>query len=491
MSVLESLPRALSEVADADESMAPTPELSTPSTPAEELTDANVNLEPELAIVKSAGAEPELWTSLDLVFSVKSVALELYTNDAVTQQDLKANSIARFTLVKSQLGLKMLSDGAMEAEFSLKTIAFMSTRAGGSAFRDIIPATDHGGNQVYVKGWKPALMCSMLQYTKSGGADGSALAIATVDSPRFILAVDPLAALLAFAISPFKKSADAEPEPSPEEPQDLVEGPAKQSGALAFRVEIISATVIVLANDADQRSQAIQLEIKEVLLSQQSILALKIDQLGMSFGRMDKPKDRVTFLDQLNVALSLDTRRRGSQQMTSFEVEIPDPVIFRASYTDIMLIMDIVNKAIAAAGKALTPDSAAQPGRRDSVSGTRRTSDARRRSSVGDALSELTSTAIVPAKTTTARRSSVSKRRRSLESSKVLVTKEQVSQMAGRSLTPQLKVRINGFQFVLVGDLQETPMVHLSTTEFAVMVNDWSGDVSAHATSRDRVDPRR
>jgi vacuolar protein sorting-associated protein 13A/C len=177
--------------------------------------------------------------------------------------------------------------------------------------------------------------------------------------------------------------------------------------------------------------------------------------------------------------------------MTSFEVEIPDPVIFRASYTDIMLIMDIVNKAIAAAGKALTPDSAAQPGRRDSVSGTRRTSDARRRSSVGDALSELTSTAIVPAKTTTARRSSVSKRRRSLESSKVLVTKEQVSQMAGRSLTPQLKVRINGFQFVLVGDLQETPMVHLSTTEFAVMVNDWSGDVSAHATSRDRVDPRR
>lgn len=149
MSVLESLPRALGEVADAEESMAPTPELSTPSTPAEEPTDANVNLEPELAIVTPSA---ELWTSLDLVFSVKSVALELYTNDAVTQQDLKANSIARFTLVQSQLGLKMLSDGAMEAEFSLKTIAFMSTRAGGSAFRDIIPATDHGGNQVYVEG---------------------------------------------------------------------------------------------------------------------------------------------------------------------------------------------------------------------------------------------------------------------------------------------------------------------------------------------------
>ena len=41
----------------------------------------------------------------------------------------------------------------------------------------------------------------------------------------------------------------------------------------------------------------------------------------------------------------------------------------------------------------------------------------------------------------------------------------------------QLKARINGFQFVLVGDLQEMPFVHLSSNEFVITVNDWSGDV--------------
>jgi vacuolar protein sorting-associated protein 13A/C len=42
----------------------------------------------------------------------------------------------------------------------------------------------------------------------------------------------------------------------------------------------------------------------------------------------------------------------------------------------------------------------------------------------------------------------------------------------------QLKAHVNGFQLVLIGDLQEIPFVHLSTDEFQIAVNDWSGDVS-------------
>jgi vacuolar protein sorting-associated protein 13A/C len=47
----------------------------------------------------------------------------------------------------------------------------------------------------------------------------------------------------------------------------------------------------------------------------------------------------------------------------------------------------------------------------------------------------------------------------------------------------QLKARVNGFQFVLVGDLQELPFVHMSTNEFEIAVNDWSGDVSSVISS--------
>ncbi|WVQ82769.1 hypothetical protein IAT38_004901 [Cryptococcus sp. DSM 104549] len=460
MGVLESLPRALSSVGDSEvspESMPETPaNLSTPPTPISEEPpeeqDPSVSLEPELAVVKAVDHEGQkLWTALDFVFSVGQVALEIYGVDALQDADLKGNSIARFALVKTHLGFKKLSDDAMEAEFSLKTLSFKSTRSGSSVFRDIIPPADHEGNQV------------MLQYTKAGGTDQSALAIVTVDSPRFILAVDPLAALLEFAVSPFKKPADVDAPPAEEEQEEeeIEEGP-KSGGSLAFRVEIIHATVIVIADDTNPKTQAIQLNIKEVLLSQQSILALKIERIGMSFGRMDQPRDRVKFLDDLNIALSLDTRRRGSQQMTSFEVEIPDPIIFRASYTDIMLIGDIASKATAVATKALAPAEEAKDEAKTGADSSAITG--------GESTADASSMAVVTTKqsrrqSSTARRSSISRRRQSLERGQVIVSKE------------QLKARINGFQFVVVADLQEMPVLHLSTNEFSVAVNDWSGDM--------------
>jgi vacuolar protein sorting-associated protein 13A/C len=44
--------------------------------------------------------------------------------------------------------MKQLSDGSMEANFSLKTLSFANTRSGNSVFRDIIPTASHDGNQM-------------------------------------------------------------------------------------------------------------------------------------------------------------------------------------------------------------------------------------------------------------------------------------------------------------------------------------------------------
>jgi vacuolar protein sorting-associated protein 13A/C len=311
----------------------------------------------------------------------------------------------------------------------------------------------------------------MVQYTTSGGSDNSALAIVTVDSPKFILAVEPLSALLDFAIAPFKKDPEQD-DTVPAEVEANQEVASKEAspnaGQLAFRVNIVHATILVLANDSDPKSQVIELSVKEILLSQQSIMAFKIDQLGMSFGSMDKPDVRVRFLDDLNVAMSLDTRQRGSQQMSSYEIEIPDPIIFRASYTDIMLITDIVNKAIAVATQSgsSSTDADAEAHKQSGIADT----------DVSSTRAAATTTVTAPRRAstnTTTRRTSISRRRKSADASKVLVSKE------------QLKATINGFQFVLVGDMQEIPMVHLSASEFAVSVQDWSGDVSSCHAARE------
>jgi vacuolar protein sorting-associated protein 13A/C len=155
MSLMSSLPRALGNVNDAEEaleSMPPTPSTSTtPSTPGRETptpSEPGADLGPELRVVKTGPGEQQVWTSLDFVFSVGSIGLEVYDVDAETQEDIQTSSIAKFALVKAHLNFKTLSDGAMEAEFSLKTLTFSNTRAGSSLFRDIIPAASHDGNQV-------------------------------------------------------------------------------------------------------------------------------------------------------------------------------------------------------------------------------------------------------------------------------------------------------------------------------------------------------
>jgi vacuolar protein sorting-associated protein 13A/C len=49
----------------------------------------------------------------------------------------------------------------------------------------------------------------------------------------------------------------------------------------------------------------------------------------------------------------------------------------------------------------------------------------------------------------------------------------------------QLNARVGGFQFVLVGDQHEMPMVHIMSDEFNLRVSDWTGDVRAKCLMAD------
>ena len=155
MEVVDALPRALSNFDEDGISPDSMPDtsgtLSVPPTPPNDLSpsESGVNLEPEVSVVQSPnGTRLDMWTALDFVFSVNSIALELYSVDAHHGHDLQKHSIARFALDQTHLGVKRLSDGATEAEFSLKTISFSNTRSGNSVFRDIVPASGHEGNQM-------------------------------------------------------------------------------------------------------------------------------------------------------------------------------------------------------------------------------------------------------------------------------------------------------------------------------------------------------
>jgi vacuolar protein sorting-associated protein 13A/C len=87
-------------------------------------------------------------------------------------------------------------------------------------------------------------------------------------------------------------------------------------------------------------------------------MTLAVHELGMSFGRMDQPSERVRFLDDVDITVAMDTRGIAGNQSMILDVDIT-PVIFRASYTEIMLIVDVVNKAAALASAATSKPASA------------------------------------------------------------------------------------------------------------------------------------
>lgn len=212
----------------------------------------SIDLEPELRSSRRS------WTTLDLVLSINVVKLHLYDAFAFSEFDLKDHGIARFALNDNSLRLKLLSDGAGEAQVVLRSFTMSNTRPGNNKFREIIPAAQHNRNQF------------MLLYTMTGGSSGSSLAVLTVDSPQVIFAIDPVISLLEFFTSAFGNENSYSP--SPDYSQTLSDNQKdldQNQGGPHFRLDLHDVSISVLENDSDAESRAIRLYIDQVLLSRQ------------------------------------------------------------------------------------------------------------------------------------------------------------------------------------------------------------------------------
>ncbi len=217
-------------------------------------SETTIDLQPELREM-SGSDHPKTWTSVDLFVTLDVVKLHLYDSLASTEQNLRDHGIARFALNSSTLRAKMLQDGALEAEVVLKSFTMSNTRPGNSKFREIIPAAHHTRNQV------------MVLYTMSSGADKSAMAVVTVDSPQIIFAIEPIMALLEFFTSSTNEDRQIEDAVPNVQSDETASSP--QSSTLNVRFDLHDVSVSVLENDSDVESRAIRLSIKQIFLSQQ------------------------------------------------------------------------------------------------------------------------------------------------------------------------------------------------------------------------------
>lgn len=246
---------------------------------------------PEISTVAKNpdGSTVALKSSMELSFALGTVYLELFTEAALDANSLSEASLARFSLNETNVKYKMMSNSSMEAEVTVRSFTVHDTRpARLTKFREIIPATKHSGHQF------------MISYTQSGGSDNSSFANVSIDTPKVVFSLDPLFALLDYFTSAFPSApADSAPQAPKEDESDEIDDdsvvPATTKpteSTFAFRVNVVSPTVILLANPEKIESEAVILSISQVQMAQQGTLALTVSKIGMFLCRVRFTADR-------------------------------------------------------------------------------------------------------------------------------------------------------------------------------------------------------
>lgn len=421
------------------------------------------------------GSKPETWTKIDLIFKAKTIGLELILGqEDAPVGDLEAASFSKFALNDTNVKLRMISDGALESELLIHSFTIKDSRSKETnKFRKIMSLINDDVKQQF-----------MASVSISGGDDRHLIAMLTIDSPRIIFAMDYLFALQAFASTAFTseellnvEDASSEGTAVLDEPDSAtsipVNGTAQQlpdnlkagsssepnSMGMSFRVNVVDAQVILIANPTIANSEAIVLGTKQVLVSQQNATTLQITKVGMFLCRMDKfENSRLRILDDFSIQVSMDSRSQGKQSsLTSIHVDI-EPLVLRLSLRDILLAVQIVNKASEMTSNDNSRIEDSEPQKIKEIKASSSVS-ARRKSDAGNPASTV-------AKKTT----------KSVAPSK-LGGQDQDAKSQGSTVMKreEMTAELQGIRVILIGDLHELPLLDWSVKKFNIDVRDWSG----------------
>ncbi len=425
------------------------------------------------------GPSRESWTKLDVLFKAPKIGLELILGkDDKPVGDLAAASLSKFAINDTNVKLRMKSDDSLESELLINSFTIQDSRSNETnKFRKIMSLINNDVKQQF-----------MASVSISGGTDRHMIAMLTVDSPRIILAVEYLFAVQAFASTaftpeePMQIEEDSESGPSDEEQSkapsmtDVPAGSVEKSPdagstsgssmSMSFRINIVDAQVILIANPTISNSEAIVLGTKQVLLSQQNASTLQVTKVGMFLCRMDKfDTTRLRILDDFSIQMSMDSHSKGKKSsLTSISVEV-EPLVLRLSLRDILLALQIVNKASEITGDKGRKVEDTEPTKIKEITG--KTSPSVKRKSIAtrptSTVAKRTSRSVAPAEA----------------SQKPGEEKHEGSIVMNRE---EMTAVVEGIRIILIGDLHELPLLDLGVKKFNVDVRDWSstmtGDLS-------------
>jgi vacuolar protein sorting-associated protein 13A/C len=433
--------------------------------------NALVDLGPEL------GVDSESWTKLDLAFHVHTIGLELIlAKEDEPVGDLDAASLSKFSLDDTKVKLRMMTDGSLESELLIQSFTIQDSRnRTTNKFRKIMTSANKDVQQF------------MASVTISGGGERNLIAIVAVDSPRVIFALDYLFSIQKFISEGFavdepaivdddetlvdsaegsdtdSLATDPRSRPAPSRPKPVAKTPSQdssQSGqspmSIAFRVNVVDAQIILIANPLSSQSEAIVLGTKQILLAQQHALTLQVSQMGMFLCRMDRFEDtRLRILDDFSLQMSMDSSK---MDMTSIHIDI-EPLVLRLSLRDILLALQIVSKA---------SELSAGDGREEKKANASDQKAKQLRSGSSGTLQRRTASGKGASTVKKSKPATVAPTRSNSQPQKQLILKHE-----------ELTATLDGMRVILIGDLHELPILDLSVKRFTTSANDWSSSLRA------------
>ncbi|KAH9840421.1 SHR-binding domain of vacuolar-sorting associated protein 13 [Teratosphaeria destructans] len=437
------------------------------------------------------GTDGETWAKLDLIFKVGAIGLELVSGKIDEPVgNLEAASLSKFSLNETSVKLRMISDGAVESELLIQSFTITDTRQKEkNKFRKIMSLINTDVKQQF-----------MASVSISGGQERNLVALLTIDSPRVILALDYLFAVVGFvnsglaqddplvveeeSISEAEQNGDVTDDAASIDTQELVsrkqrahdeqQEDQKEEGGMtiSYRVNVVDAQVVLIANPAISNSEAIVLGTKQVLVSQQHAMTLQVEKVGMFLCRMDQFENtKLRILDDFSIQTSLDMRSQAkNSSLTSIHVDI-EPLVLRLSLRDILLAMQIFQRASAMSGAQVGQKmEGEEPKKITQVKADQSTAKPKTTRSTKKTVGSTTADR-VQAKTISTKKSSS---RGPQDDDGGVV--DQGSAVLKRE---EMKLAMGGIRVVLIGDLHELPILDWSVKKFDVNVKDWTGNMTA------------
>lgn len=384
---------------------------------------------------------------LDFVFKAPEISLTLYNNTRKSAT-LDKNGLTKFTFEDIAISATYNNNGTAEGESHIAAFTVEDIRnTKDNMHTELIPKIVNDNYQ-----FMGSVTCKNLD-------EGSLVNLSvTIDSPQVILAMDYVFALKGYFDSAFDKrpanlvleSANKDSNVSPQIPTE-----SRSLTKFQYSLNVVNAAVILLADPADINSEAVIFNVGQFLLSDQNIITLSANNVGMSLSKINSmDESKVPLLDEFSSSIVIDNRDSTAEKLlTNIQVSV-EPLIMGISLRDIRLAMLIFNRLASQMNVSSGASSAEE-----------------KNLTYGTFSKEF--------------EKKLSKYAPSFVSSLNALSRHQDESSSKPEIIlrgEKLEAEFGGIRLLLIGDVHEMPILDMNVSPFQASVKDWSTEVDALAS---------